>query len=1114
MAWGAVTSPRTRARRDTITRGMVHDLPEGTVTVLFTDVQGSTTLAATRGDQTARELMRECEQLTREQLELHNGREVKGTGDGVMAAFASARRAVTCAIEIQRHIERRNLARPDEVIRLRIGLNSGEVIRERDDLFGSTVNAAARIEAACEVGQILVSEAVRLLLGPGSDIELIDRGEFALRGFAEPWRLFEVVWREPEGAPAAQRRSPFVGRDQEHRQLRTLLEGADHGQGSLALVAGEPGVGKTRLTRELAAEADARGFVALTGRCYDIEGATPYSPFVEVLETIVRSEETDVVADLIGTDGPQIARLVPRLRTSFPEMLPAPELPPEQDRRYLHDGVRAFLERLAERRTLLLVVDDMHWADEPSLQLLHYLTQRVRDTRMVVIGTYRHTDLGPERPLERLLPTLVREAGPNDIRLNRLSPDSVNAMLRAYGSAEPPGRVSRLIFSETEGNPLFVEQVVRHLTEGGRIFDEHGRWRADVEVGEDEVPHGVRLVIGERLKRVSRSCRNVLRSAAVIGRAFSFELLHELAGEDEETLLAAMDEAEASLLISPESTGPSSQLRFAHEVIRQTLLGDLSQPRRQRLHLRVAEALERTHGTDADRHASEIAIHLQLAGPVADDVRSVRYLTVAAQQALEIAAFEDAMRLAESALQRLTPDESPGQAELLFFRGLAHRGLGDWAAAEADWEAALDAAEAGGMSELVGRITAEYARQLGYVRRVADSLAVAERGLAAVDESASGIRARLLAFSTFSSNSVGLKDFGSVSEAATEAIRLAEAAQDQEALGAVLEQNAHLLWQNMQMEEAAATFEHALETRRAVDNRYAQANPRAWRALTLVALGRFREVDAVTEDLTAFCEEVGDSGALFATRRALAFMDFPRTGDLARWQAFAAADLELLSELGSGWTGNAHSYIALGMFWRGDWETALEHAEQAAALELEDAWAGADHAALLLLRAYRGESEAVRRLLRRVSRSLPLPGVVNRSGTWELLPAAIEALAVIGDRHAAAELYDAAADAANGPAVIRYWTKTLPHTSAGIAAACGERWESADAHFLSALRQAEEIPNRVDQAEARRWFAWMLLSRDQPGDRERARELVAEARHRYGEMGMEKHRELASRYGV
>ncbi len=315
---------------------MTHELPEGTVTILFTDVVGSTEMRTDRGDAAAQRLMRRHFDLVRQQIEQHSGQEVKTIGDGFMVAFSSALRAVACALDIQRASYERNLQQPpDEQVHVRIGLNTGEVVREEEDLFGAAVNAAARIAAKAVGGQILLPDAVKSIMGAAKDVQLVDRGRFRLKGFPERWRLFEAVWQEERAVgPVLVERTPFVGREEERAELRRLLDQTAQGRGALVMIGGEPGVGKTRLAEELADEARQRNMLALTGRCYEMEGAPPYTPFVEMVEAAVRMFPPEALRDALGDSAPEVAKLMPELRRLFPDIAPPLDLPPEQERRY------------------------------------------------------------------------------------------------------------------------------------------------------------------------------------------------------------------------------------------------------------------------------------------------------------------------------------------------------------------------------------------------------------------------------------------------------------------------------------------------------------------------------------------------------------------------------------------------------------------------------------------------------------------------------------------------------------------------------------------------------------------------------------------------------------
>ncbi|MGH9005294.1 MAG: AAA family ATPase, partial [Acidimicrobiia bacterium] len=342
---------------------------------MFTDVEGSTDLRTRLGDDAAQKLLHQHEEIVRAMLPEHGGREVKALGDGFLATFASARRALACAAAIQQSFAAQQWASPEEALRLRIGINAGEVVEESGDVFGQAVHAAARVAAKAKGGQVLVSELVHRLVGPVPDLNLRDAGRFRLKGFSERWRLFELVWTDtrPAAAPVRRARTPLIGREAELAGLRAALADAMSGTGSLVMVAGEPGIGKTRLTDELAAEALRGRALVFVGRCLEAEGSPPYAPIVEIMESaLAQAPSPEAFRAAAGDGAPEIARLVPRLRRLFPDIGPALTLPPEQERRHLFNSVADMVVRSGRTIPTVLVVEDLHWADEATLLLLDH----------------------------------------------------------------------------------------------------------------------------------------------------------------------------------------------------------------------------------------------------------------------------------------------------------------------------------------------------------------------------------------------------------------------------------------------------------------------------------------------------------------------------------------------------------------------------------------------------------------------------------------------------------------------------------------------------------------------------------------------------------------------
>jgi predicted ATPase/class 3 adenylate cyclase len=691
----------------TTTPAQAIPLPEGTVTVLSTDLVGSTLLNQRLGDAAATAVERELAAIAQEQVDKQRGLVIKDTGDGLMVAFQSARRAVACAQDIQRAIARRNRSHPDLTLQLRVGLHTGEVLTEDGGLHGETLIIAKRIETAAAPGAIFASDTVHGVLGT-SRSELVDRGEVPLKGIAAPWHLWEIPWTDADASAvlAAQERTPLVGRVQERARLLHAAERAREGAGALILLAGEAGVGKTRLVEETAAEARRLGLRVLVGHCVDQQGAPPYLPTIEHIEEAARQVSPEALRQALGENAAELAKLMPELRLRYADIPEPVTLPPELERRYLLRGVTEFVERAARATPLMLVFEDLQWADESSLLLIRHLAQRVAQVPILAVGTYRDTDLKPGRPLAAVLPDLLQQRLAEEIVLGRLAADGVAALIQGRAGSPPPPELVTLVYGETEGNPFFVEEVFRHLHESGKLFDEKGRWRPAVQIADTEVPRSVGLVIGQRLARVSDECRRILTIAALAGKAFSFDLLARFQGVDEDDLLEALDNAVRATLIEDVSTGREARYAFVHEQIRQTLLSQLSFARRQRLHLRTADALDALYGREADRHAAEIAHHLYQAGAAADGQRTAHWLALAAERALDALAFEDALRALDEARTVLPAEHKDQLARLWRLAGRALRGLGRIDDALTAFARALDSATPGPERDAVLRARA------------------------------------------------------------------------------------------------------------------------------------------------------------------------------------------------------------------------------------------------------------------------------------------------------------------------------------------------------------------------------------------------------------------------
>jgi DNA-binding SARP family transcriptional activator len=495
------------------------------------------------------------------------------------------------------------------------------------------------MEALAAAGN--VAEALRAY----EDLRTLLRDEL---GVAPASEIVELHRRLVAGESATRRaplpatlapRGAFVGRDRELEALLTAWATARSGRRHFVLLSGPAGIGKTRLTGELARAARADGTV-LYGACPQ-EPLLSYQPIVEALRHHVRHAAPAVPP---GPGAAELARLIPELAVA-----PQPSAPDEPEtRRYLmFEAVSALLSDASAHAPVLLVLDDLHWADRPTLQLLRHVLRAQDHAPLLIVGTSRDGETAPDHPLVELLADLRRDRLLHTLSLSGLDEPGVAALMTSQAGREASSALVHTVFEETDGNPFFVEEVVRHLLESERWAD------TPVRIG---VPEGVKDVLLRRLARLSEACRTALADAAVLGRDFEFEPLRRMVDEDEEALIAALEEAlEARLVI--EAPGGYT---FTHALVRETLYGTISAPRRQRLHARAAAAIE-------DGPLAALALHHRLAGPAGDSAKAIDYSLRAGARARELFAWEDAAAHWEGALEILerTGAEAAVRAALL-----------------------------------------------------------------------------------------------------------------------------------------------------------------------------------------------------------------------------------------------------------------------------------------------------------------------------------------------------------------------------------------------------------------------------------------------------------------
>ncbi len=913
-----------------------------------------------------------------------------------------------------------------------------------------------------------------------------------------------------EAAPAEPRRDlagiewgRFVGRREELEQLKGALDGALSGKGALIFVAGEPGIGKTRLAEEFGVYAGLRGAQVLSGRGYEGESSLPYTPFIEGLRQYTRSRPDDELRTQLGPGAPEIATLVSEIRTRFPDIKEAPKLDGEAERQRLFESVTEFLRNAATANPVVLFLDDLHWADKASLLLLQHLAQRTARDRLLILGAYRDMELDRTHPLSEVLGALRRLPNYRRVLLRGLPEETINDLLTAMDPSEEGAArreaLAQALHQETEGNPFFIREVMAHLIETGKIARENGRWVGQVtSISELGIPEGVREVVGRRLSRLTEGCNGMLTLASTMAGGFSWEALKAICAEPEAELLDLLEEALAAQLIMERKGEGGGRYDFTHALIRQTLYEELSTPRRVLLHRQIGEALENLYAANVEPHLAELAHHFYQAAPGGDVEKAIAYAKRAGDQAMAQVAWEAAAAHYERALEAVdliaSPDERVRVDILLALGRALFTGHVDWPRSSAAFQRAAELARSAGDSERCARAALGFATPFLYVVGMVDAdvmRRLLEEALQLLGPAESTLRAMVLARL---GNELYFSDQRErAKQLLADALLMARRVDEPETLAFVLR---YVASGEVDAARKLSLTREGIEAANRSGDKSAVHLAHIGLVMPMLALG----------DRAGFDRAVDEEERLQREFRIVALTGFHRALQARMDGRFDEAERlagQAFAEVFNPEAAAQNLGVAiLGL--RG---------HQGRLLEIEAAMK-ANVERYPAIPAYRAAlawvySEVRRREDARAVFDELAEGGFGRLPSDENLPVALSLLAdvcwFLGDAARAPELYDMLSPY-DGQCVVVGAADTAGAVSRSLAllAATMGRWQDAERHFEDALRTTAKLGDKPWLARTRAEYGAVLLARGAPGDRERALALLTDALDAAEGMGMQK----------
>jgi DNA-binding SARP family transcriptional activator len=906
---------------------------------------------------------------------------------------------------------------------------------------------------------------------------------------------------EPEAA--APPSESFVGREPELAEFQAAFSGTLAGRTSLFLIAGEPGIGKSRLADEVASLAQAGGATVCWGRCWEAGGAPAYWPWVQALRTYIRDGDKERIREQLAPGAADIAQMLPDLHELFPNLPPPPSLDPEGARFRLFDSTASFLRAAGEAQPIVLVLDDLHAADKPSLLLLQFVARSLRDARLVVVGAYRDTETGTDPALGEAVGELRREPVTRAIRLGGLDVSEVARVIESTASTRASDELATAIHRETEGNPLFVGELVRLLAAEGELENvANSPWQS-------RIPQGVREVIGHRLRHLSSECKSLLAVASVLGREFRLDALERVGERPREDVLELLDEAQRARVVVEAPAGLGA-LRFSHALIRDSLYHDLAASERLRLHRRAAESLEELYGPDRDPHLAELAYHAFEAAPGGDAEKAVAYARRAGDQAAALLAYEEAARLYKMGLEALAlnalADETT-RCELLLALGEAEARGGDLPTAKDTFVRAAEVAKDLDGPELLARAALGYGGRLTWFRAGKDRMLIPllEDALAALPAGDSGLRVMLLA------RLAGALRDQSVPERraalTNEALEIARRLGDPRTLAWAIDGTYSAFSWPRDTDAWLAMAREILQLADEIGDKE-QAFFGHFHALgSLMVRGDVQAAEAELASMTSLVQELRQPSQLWTISATEAMFDL-----LAGRHEQAEVAMTRNAELGPGAQGlDATYYYVINLQ---GWALRREQGRLAEVEASLERYVG-EYPDVFIFRCVLASvhSELGREQRARDELTSLATDEFADVGTEWFFGASLlaEVCASAGDVVRAERLYEALSPYAD------YNVYAHPEVSLGSAsrplgllAATMSRWEDAAGHFERALDLNARMGARPWVAHTQHEYARMLLQRAAAGDEDRARELLGAARSGFEGLGMSWWRDQAA----